>query len=342
MSDVTSLPLIVLAGHDARPAVLPESGADKHPLVGLKGLDVRIGDQPLIDVLLERVQECGAFDPIYIAGSAHAYGERRGEARVLDTEGSFGHNIEISVAEVTRLHPDRPVALTTCDIVPEAHDLETAMADYAAVAPVDFWFPMITAPADPGELGASAWKPQYHVVPRPGEPPVSILPGHLLIVQPQVCRVPIVLRAFDLAYRTRNRAIGYRLVRIVAGVLGTLLAADLRGFFRLHPPTLTVSVIYNAVALGQALRGGQATPEALARHARAIFVQSRHRRRHPERGGRFTVLSAVSLAKDIDTEEEAAEVRRSVLRSRLRGFRRRRRGSSGSLPDPSRRGGQEV
>lgn len=342
MSDVHPLPLIVLAGHDARPATLPESGADKHPLVGLKGLDVRFGDQPLIDVLLEQVRACGAFGPIYIAGPAHAYGERRGEARVVDTEGSFGHNIRVAIAEVTRRHPDQPVALTTCDIVPEEHDLRLAMDDYSAAAPVDFWFAMIAAPEDPGELGASAWKPQYRVVPEPGAPAVSILPGHLLVVEPQVCRIPLVLRAFDLAYRTRNRPIGYRLLRIVGGVLGTLIAADVSGLFRLHPPVLTVSVLYHAVALARRLRSGRATSEVLGHHARALFVQYRHRRRHPERRGHFTVLPAVSLAKDIDTEEEAAEIRRSVLRRRLRGLRRRRRGGSGTVPDPNRRGGQEV
>lgn len=342
MSDVHPLPLIVLAGHDARPAALPESGADKHPLVGLKGLDVRFGDQPLIDVLLERVRACGAFGPIYIAGPAHAYGARRGEARVIDTEGSFGHNIRVAVAEVTRLHPDSPIALTTCDIVPEVRDLRLAMDDYAAAAPVDFWFPMIAAPKDPGELGASAWKPQYRVVPEPDAPAVSILPGHLLIVQPEICRVPLVLRAFDLAYRTRNRPIGYRLLHIVSGVLGSLIAADARRLLRLQPPVLTVLVLYHSVALAQRLRSGRATAEVLGHHARALFVEHRHRRRHPERKGRFTVLQAVSLAKDIDTEEEAAEIRRSVLRSRLRGLRRRRRGGPGSVPEPTRRGGQEV
>lgn len=321
------LPLIILAGFDPRPAVLPASGADKHPLVGSKGIDIRIGDRALIDLLIERLRASGAFDPIYIGGPREAYGDEREDAQVIDTQGSFGHNIAVTIGEVSRRHPGSPIALTTCDILPEVEDLRVAMADYARRAPVDFWFPMIQAPMDPSDLGASAWKPQYHVVPAPGVDPVSVLPGHLIVVQPDACRIPLVLRAFNLAYRTRNRGVVHRLVVMVGGVVLSMATADLRNLFAGRVPTLTVSILWHAVALARRLRGSSATPEELAHHVRRIFVRRRHRRRHPGQRGAFVVLDTVSLAKDIDTEEEAAEMSRS-LRERMRRMRSRQRKKS--------------
>jgi len=323
----SQLPLIILAGFDSRPAVLPASGSDKHPLVGSKGIDIQIGDRPLIDLLIERLRACGAFDPIYIGGPREAYGEEREGAQVIDTQGSFGHNIAVTISEVSRRHPDSPIALTTCDILPEVEDLRIAMADYARRAPVDFWFPMIQAPTDPRDLGASAWKPQYHVVPSPGVDPVSVLPGHLIVVHPDACRIPLVLRAFDLAYRTRNRGVAHRLIVMAGGVVASLIRADMRNLFAGRAPTLTVSILWHSVALARRLRGSDATPDELAHHVWRIFVRRSHRRRYPDRRGAFVVLDTVSLAKDIDTEEEAAEVSRS-LRERMRRMRSRQRKKS--------------
>ncbi|MGB5295223.1 MAG: hypothetical protein WBP34_09760, partial [Thermoanaerobaculia bacterium] len=58
------IPLIILAGSDPEPVALPEAGADLHPLKGAKGMDLRIGGRPIIDLLLERVKESGCFDPV--------------------------------------------------------------------------------------------------------------------------------------------------------------------------------------------------------------------------------------------------------------------------------------
>lgn len=332
----SKLPLIILAGFDPTPATLPASGADKHPLVGSKGIDIQIDGKPLIDLLIARLRASDSFDPIYIGGPREAYGEEREGAQVIDTQGSFGHNIEVTIREVSRRHPDSPIALTTCDILPEVEDLGVAMADYNRRAPVDFWFPMIQAPTDPRDLGASAWKPQYHVVPAPGVEPVSVLPGHLIVVQPDACRIPLVLRAFNLAYRTRNRGVLHRLVVMVGGVLLSLASVDLRNLFVGRAPTLTVSILGHSVALARQLRGTSASPEELAHHVRRIFVRRSHRRRYPDRKGAFVVLDTVSLAKDIDTEEEALEVSRS-LRDRMRRLRarqRKKKQSSTSNPKP--------
>ena len=36
-----------------------------------------------------------------------------------------------------------------------------------------------------------------------------------------------------------------------------------------------------------------------------IGIRTAHRRRYPKRGARLPILDALSLAKDVDTEEEA-------------------------------------
>lgn len=303
-----SLPLIVLAGGDPEPPTLPASGADLHPLKGPKGLQLKVGDRPLIDVVLERLWASGCFDPIFIAGPVSLYGAERGGAQVIDTNSTFGKNIRRSVEMVAVQCPGQSLALTTCDILPEVEELQSLMEDYHQHAPLDFWFPMILTPEEPGELGASAWKPQYRVVTRPGERPRSVLPGHLVVADPNAMRRPLVYRAFNLAYKTRNRPISYRLVQIVGHVFGGLLFQDLRHLLGFRLPTLTFTVLRNGIVLGLNLRRGVITPDELAERFRRIFVRYRHRRQFPERRGRLPLMTALWLAKDIDTMEEAREL----------------------------------
>lgn len=301
-------PLIILAGFDARPGTLPPEGADKHPLVGAKALDLRLSGTPLIDVVVDRAARSGCFGPMYIAGPTRLYGERRGDAQVVDTEGSIGHNIRSALAVVRQQHPGEAVAFLTCDIVPDIGEMRAVMEEYATAEPIDYWVPLIRVPQDPAALGASAWKPRYRVLPEGASASISILPGHLLVVQPETCRLQLVLRGFDLAYRSRNRSILFRLFYIVGGVLGMLLAADARRLVRLRLPSRLVSTLWQACTLALRLRSGRSTPQGLASPVSIMLVRDEHRQRHPEQAGRFVLSPALSLAKDIDTEEEAAEL----------------------------------
>ncbi len=149
-------------------------------MAGIKGIDVKIGGRPLIEVVIERLRQVDAFDPIYVAGPGHAYRSLRDGVSV-DTDGGFGRNIQVGVETARRLHGDGPLAVTTCDIVPDPDELRAVVEDYREHCPLDFFFPMIRAPRDPERLGASEWKPQYHVKPEGGADPVPILPGHLVI-----------------------------------------------------------------------------------------------------------------------------------------------------------------
>ena len=186
------IPLVVLGGGDARPSTLPESGAELHPLQGPKGLALRIQGRPIIDLLVERLRQSGYFDPIFIAGPAALYGQGRQGCRIIDTDSTFGNNIQAAIETVMQECPGRSVAFTTCDILPEEHELHRLMEDYYHHLPLDFWFPAILAPEENGELGASAWKPRYSVAPLPGAAPRTLLPGHLLVADPTAVRLPLV------------------------------------------------------------------------------------------------------------------------------------------------------
>lgn len=311
MTNARRIPLVILGGSDSEPVQLPQSGAGKHPLVGPKGLEIEVAGEPLIDRLIDHLRGMELFEPIYIAGPRRLYGTSRRGAVVIDTDGSFGENIRHAVESVEARHPDAPIAVTVCDILPEVDELRRVLADFEEYRPLDFWFPLVLAP-ERRRLGASAWKPQYRMAPRPGGPAVGILPGHLIIVDPHALRLEFIYRSFELAYRSRNRPLVYRFFFIVGHLLLHLVGLDLRQIRRRRIPGITLTVIYQAAVIVTKMRRGIMTSEELARRFRLIYVHSAHRRRYPERLGRLPLVEALTLAKDLDTEEEAAELARSL------------------------------
>jgi len=307
------VPLIVLAGNDPRPPRLPSGREDLHPIVGAKAVDLRIGGRPLIQWVLERARASRSFHPIYVAGNRTKFeGIDLGDAEIIDTDRSFGENIQVALAEVSARHPGRAVAFLTCDVLAEPEELARLLAEYRAEAPLDFWFPIVVAPKESAALGASAWKPRYQVAHVKGGEPESLLPAHLLIVDPKALRLPLLFRSFEIAYETRNQQILLRLWKIVRAVVGGLMGQDLRLLLRGVFPTLTASVVGQGVALGFRLRRGVMSAEEVAERLNKMFVRRGHRRKFPERRGQVVLVDTLSLAKDIDTFEEAREVDRAL------------------------------
>jgi hypothetical protein len=301
------IPIIILGGSDRRRVRLPAEGQDKHPLSGYKGVDLRVGGRPVLAMVVERLEASGAFAPVYLAGPAEVYRPIETRAVVIDTNASFGRNIAAAMREVAARHPGSPVAFTTCDILPEVEHLRSVMADYARRAPCDLWFPLIRAPRDRTLLGASAWKPIYRVVPEPGRPPEEILPGHLLVTDVEALRLRFAKRVLDSGFSTRNRSILYRLVVGVGGLVGSIAVHDLLHVLGGRLPTLTRDTIGAGIVASMKLRKGRATIEDLERATRSIFIKREHRRMYPERRAALPILDGLSLALDIDTEEEARE-----------------------------------
>ena len=76
---------------------------------------------------------------------------------VIDTDGSFGQNIQVSLEKVRRAHPNTTVGFLTCDVMPEVEALERLMADHAERLPCDLWFTFARAgPVAGPALGKAA------------------------------------------------------------------------------------------------------------------------------------------------------------------------------------------
>jgi hypothetical protein len=299
------MPIIVLGGSDRKPGRLPELGRDEHPLSGYKGADVRIQGRPLVVELIDRLVAAGCFGPIYLAGPHAAYASLESPAELIPTDGGFGDNIRASMEAVRLRHPDTHVAFITCDVLPDPDSLARLMEQCRRAMPADMWYPLVRAPERREKLGASSWKPAYRVPQSEGGEPVAVLPGHLVVVDPEAMRLPFIYRLFDLGYRTRNRPIDKRRWVMIRGVIFELLYQDVLHLFSLRAPSLTWGVLGAGLSAGRRLRDGEASRRTLEKALRRMFAKSRHRRRHPDRRILLPLIEDLSLALDIDTEEEA-------------------------------------
>ena len=313
METAPKIPLIILAGSAKGGETIEDEHS--HRLYGPKGLKIRLAGRPLIDVVIERFRSSGFFDPIFVAGPANRYGNTRGPATVIDTDADFGRNIKAALESVVARLGVGPTAFTTCDVIPDGDELARLMADYHDHLPLDFWFPLIRVPEDPGRLGAAAGKRQYRIIPDGESQPISILPSHLVVVNPQALRFTLIYKSFQLAYRSRTRPVFTRFIYITSGVLFFLLLRDVRNLARLKPPFLTPLVLFNAALLSHRLGHGGITQRQVETHLHQIFGNEPHRRKYRDRTGRVPVGDALSLALDIDTVEEAEEVAAEVSSS---------------------------
>ena len=305
MSADQTIPMVILGGADRQAATLPPEGESLHPLTGCKGIDLRIEGRPLIEHLVERYLASGAFGPIYVAGPSRAYSQAQIDAETIDTDGAFGKNIRAGIEGARARHPNGPVAFSTCDILPTRDDLAHVLEDYEAFSPSDLWFPMISAPADPGLLGESSWKPKYVVLTATGES-ASVLPCHVAIVDPDALRLRFLYRLLDVTYQTRNRPIQYRRWYAIRKLLFGILFHDLLHMMKLQAPTLTRDTAISGWKAARKLRDQKLTQPELESVIRRLFAKSSHRKKFPERRTRLPILQGLSLARDIDTWEEAA------------------------------------
>ena len=303
---VVAPPLVLLAGSDARPARLTQAGRGYRPLTGHKAATLRIGGLPLMRCILDRLAASGRFSGLYVAGPSRVYAGMVGGARLVDCDDRLEDNLRAAFEAVREDHPHGPIAFLASDVLPELETIRTVMDRYADDAPCDVFFPLAEVPEETAALGPSDWKPQYRIRPDVDSRPSTILPGHLVIVDPDALRIGLVYRLIALSYRTRNRPIGGRGLTMLRGVLMTVIREDLRQLFTLGLPDLTAAVIADGAAVVMGLRSGNMTRERLERSVRRVVVSYGHRRRYPRRGVRVPILPGIlSLARDIDTEEEA-------------------------------------
>jgi len=270
-----------------------------------KGAALRIEGRPLIAHVLERFASCPDLSPIRVAGPLSIYREILPADRIVDVDDGISINIRTAVDFFLDQGHEGPMAIATCDVLPEPDELRSLLADYRSGEPCDVWCPLIRAPAFPEDAGAFGWKPSYRVVEEEGRPATSCYPCHLIVFDPRALRREFLYQLLDLAYRTRNRSIATRRRVMLWRVLGSLLYQDLLHLLGLRLPNLTLSVVRNGLLLAKRLRAGTILRSELERAVSRIVITSRQRRRLAGQGVRIPLLEGMSLARDIDTEEEA-------------------------------------
>jgi hypothetical protein len=301
------IPLVILAGSDRRASKLPEAGADHHAIAALKGVDLTLGGAPLITRVIERWRAVPEVGPIWVAGPADRHRDV-GADEVIDTDGTLAANVHAAVARACRDGRQGPVSFATCDVLPDLTELEPVRADLRRHPNCALWYPLVRFPEE--GLGAFGWKPHYRLAPAPGEPAVPILPGHWLVIDPIALRMHFAEDLIDLAYRTRNRSVTSRQVTMMLTELGRFLWQDVRHVLALRAPLLTITLMTTGVRITRDLRRGDLDVETLGRRVRRMIVKARDQRRSPPVRVRFPIVDAVSLARDVDTREEAEELER--------------------------------
>lgn len=301
---VKEIPIIILAGSDGRPGELPGGANVGKSLSGLKGADITIDGVPLVCNVVRRIRAARSFGPVHVAGPARVYRSICPDVELIDTNADFGTNIDRALRTVQARHPGDPVAFITCDILPEAETLDAMAEDFRNAAPCDLWFSVVRVPEDPQQLGVSAWKPRYRLVPVPGQGAVEVLGGHLVIVEPPAMRLDFLRRLFRHVYATRNRNLAYRRTVVLSRMIGSLLAEDFRRLLSGRRPDVTWITVRAGVTGARDLGRGRITIAQLEEVLADLLIQ-RERIRKVGRRVRVALVDQLSLALDIDTEEEA-------------------------------------
>ncbi len=303
------IPITIMAGSDHAPGHLPESSPGLHSLSAFyKGAEVKVGNRPLIALLIEQIEKSGRFGPVTIAGPASIYQPLELNAKILDTNGSIATNLKVALDAHGKGQGCTPIALLAYDVLLNADDLDELHRCYEKDEPCAVWVPFVRKPENSEELGAFGWKPTYGLLPAKGEAPVNILPGHLAILQPDAMRLPILYELLNLAYQTRNHPVATRKKVMIRSVIGKLLLDDLRTLGSLRVPRLTVSVIANGLKIANGLRKGDLAIPELEDAIGGIFLHHDCQSKQSDQGVRHPVVDILRLAEDVDTREEAANL----------------------------------
>ncbi|MDF1861911.1 MAG: hypothetical protein P1U87_16955 [Verrucomicrobiales bacterium] len=301
------IPITILAGSDHAPGHLPKTETELHSLsTAYKGAEVKVGGRPLIELLVERIEQSAGFGPVTIAGPAGIYEPLGLKAEIVDTNGGIAVNMKAAFEHHQQRHGKKPMAILAYDVLLEAGEFDEIRNLYEEDAPCAIWIPFVRKPEEEEELGAFGWKPTYALLPAKGEPPIPILPGHIGIVRLEEMRLSILYQLFDLAYKTRNHSVKTRKRVMVRSVFGKLLLYDLRALCSLRAPRLTLSVIANGVRIADRLRKGDLLISELEQAIAGIFLRHDSELNVAGRGVRHPIVDILSLGEDIDTEEEAA------------------------------------
>lgn len=307
-----AVPTTILAGSDRRATSMPSGGEGLHPLAAYKGAALRVGGRALLEVLVERLRDAGGYGPLSVAGPRATHlelGLRLGEdVEWIETDGTIDHNLR-AVLDHHAARGHGRIALLACDVLPGVSELHELARLRDRDGPCALWVPLVRRPSDEGRLGSFAWKPRYAVRVPGEEGAVQVLPGHLGVLEPGALRLDLGLELLGAAYATRNGELRSRSRRMALALLRGLLAADLRRLGGGHPPLLTLRTLLAGRWLARGLAARRLELGRIERRLGRVFLADSHRRdAGTPRGVRFPLVDCLSLAEDVDTQEEADEL----------------------------------
>ncbi len=305
------LPLIILAGSDQRRSAVPDELHANDMLDGPKGVRLLRTGRCLVDELVDRARRSECFSDIVLVGPRQMYQDKV-SCDIVDVEGNLVRTLERVMETIQdRFDISKPVALSSCDILPSVDDFRTLLSEsYGPRSNCQFWWQLIEASAT--QLGASRWKPAYHLPEAAGESEKRLYPGHVVIVRPEALRLRLANRLLQLAYQYRNRLLRKRFLGITLRMLGTLVAEDMRNLKSGQLPTLTFSVPYFGLSAYFKYQRRHLTVRDFEQAVSHVFL---HRAFQQGDDGRPVVCSIsplVSFAKDIDTVAEFEEADRAA------------------------------
>lgn len=298
-------PILILAGSDQRAGPVPPGLSRGDMLSGYKGALPLPWGGCLAAELITRLRETQRFAEPLLIGPRSVYAGLV-DCEVVDIEGSLAVTLSC-VARLLheRFAADRPVAITTCDILPTPGELcELLQTGYDPHSDCQFWWQVVAA--EPDQLGASAWKPRYALRVDASAPPQTVYPGHLVVLRPEAVRFELINHLLVAAYRYRNWPLRDRFLPILLRGLGLLMKQDVLNLRRLQWPTLTVSMPWHLLRAYRGVRTATLMLPDFERHlARTVL----HRRCcNAPRPFVIALTHHLAFAKDIDTRAELEEL----------------------------------
>ena len=301
------IPILILGGSDRRPGPVPFGLTREQMLAGFKGARRLPWGPCLAGELIERVRESGRFaDPILI-GPRQVY-QGLVDCEIASIEGDLAATLA-SLRDLVRhrFEPLDPVAFCACDVLPTADEIRRLMeTGYDPVAECFFWGQLVAT--GPEAMGASGWKPSYAVRPAPGEAPVNVYPGHLVIARCGALRMRLTNHLLQLAYRHRNLDLRKRWLPMLARGLGRLMFEYVRNLFRLRPSALSITIPRQCLRAYKKYSRGELTVPDFGDAAARVLLHRDYRGAAKISPVQFAVTPLVSFAKDVDTVAEMDEL----------------------------------
>lgn len=299
------LPVLVMAGGNDQVETIPEGVAPEDVLKGFKGAVRLPSGRCIAGELVQRMRDSRRFEDPVLVGPRRVYGDLV-DCEISDTTGDLLANIQRFATLLTERYPDRPVAVSACDILPTAEEFRALLDEgYGPSAGSGLWWQMIAAEAE--EMGVSSWKPSYRMRPARREPLLNLYPGHLLVLRANAVRLDWFNMFLMMAYRYRNRSIYERMIRIILRAVGLWLEEDWRLLRNFRCPARTLAAPYGILKTYLRYSARRlSVPDLAAELSRQIMVRDdAGNMPHPVA---MTVTRIRSFAKDIDTRRELEEV----------------------------------